>query len=248
MKSIALYTLLFFSSVLISQNEKLNEAATAFDKKEFQKSANLYEEVMQDGYQSSELFFNAGNAYYRQNKLGKAIYYYELAKKLNPNDEDVKINLSIANGKTLDKIDTRENFLLTAVKTNILQSLSTDQWAWIGILALTVGLVGLFMFFVFDNMRAKKLALVGSALFLVGFIITYILGFSALKAKNNNKFAIILDKEVTIQNEPVQSAAVKFRLHEGTKVRLIKTNGDWSLVSLDNGNEGWLQSKTIGII
>lgn len=77
---------------------------------------------------------------------------------------------------------------------------------------------------------------------------TYILGYSALNSKYENKFAIVLIKEIKIMNEPTVSANIKFRLHEGTKVRVVENNGDWLLIKLENGNEGWLKAAEVGVI
>ncbi len=61
------------------------------------------------------MYFNLGNAYYRNNELGKGIYYYELARKVNPNDDDVRINLGIAY-RDLKEYDNSINILKEAQK------------------------------------------------------------------------------------------------------------------------------------
>jgi hypothetical protein len=94
----------------------------------------------------------------------------------------------------------------------------------------------------------KRICFLFSCLLLIGFITTYFLGYSALKAKVENKFAIILSREIKIMNEPTQSATSKFSLHEGTKIRVVENNGDWLLIKLDNGNEGWVKAADVGII
>ena len=63
-----------------------------------------------------------------------------------------------------------------------------------------------------------------------------------------NKFAIILRKEVKVENEPNANGVMKFALHEGTKVRIVEANSDWALIKIDNGNEGWLKVGDVGII
>ena len=82
----------------------------------------------------------------------------------------------------------------------------------------------------------------------ISFFITYFLGYSAVQARYENKFAIILSKEIKIMNEPTAMAKVKFALHEGTKIRVVENNGDWLLIKLDNGNEGWVKVNDVGII
>jgi tetratricopeptide (TPR) repeat protein len=64
-----------------------------------------YLKVLGNGYESPELYFNLGNAYFKANDLASAILYYEKAKKLKPNDPDVNFNLHIANSRIVDKID-----------------------------------------------------------------------------------------------------------------------------------------------
>jgi tetratricopeptide (TPR) repeat protein len=248
MRQLITYILIVLNLGSFAQGEVLKKAEKAFDARQYKEAADLYEGLINTGWKSSELYFNAGNSYFKLNRMGKAIYYYELARVLNPNDDDVKINLSIANGKTIDKIETRENFFINAVKTNVLQSFSTTQWAWMTILLLTLALICLFSFFISEPIVLKKITLSMAVVFVIAFGITYLLGYSAASAKNNNKFAIILSSEISIQNEPQEGGTVKFKLHEGTKVRVIRANGDWSLIALDNGNEGWVPVKSIGVI
>src|SRR5690606_11741 len=103
-----------------SDDDLLRKAERSYDEKKYRLAIENYEKLIEQGYASYQLYYNLGNAYYRNNELGRAIYNYELARKLEPNDEDVRINLSIAASKTIDKIESKENFFISAVKTNIL--------------------------------------------------------------------------------------------------------------------------------
>lgn len=229
-------------------NELLMKAERAYDAKKYKEAIADYEQLIKDGYRSYQLYFNLGNAYYRNNELGKAIYYYELARKAEPNDEDVRINLGIAASKTIDKIDAKENFFISAVKTNVLSSFSTNSWAWFTIISLLVACVLFFVFVNSTTLIIKRVALLASSLLFICFCVTYFLGYSALKSKVENKFAIITTREVKIMNEPTSKATSKFSLHEGTKIRVVENNGDWVLIKLDNGNEGWVKLSDVGII
>jgi tetratricopeptide (TPR) repeat protein len=238
-----------FCCVLSMQgNDKLLQAEKAYDSKKYKEAISNYEQLIKEGYTSYQLYYNLGNSYYRNNEIGKAIYYYELARKINPNDEDVRINLGIASAKTIDKIESKENFFITAVKTNILSSFTTDAWAWLSVVSLFLAALLFFIFINSSILLVKRISFLLSCLLLIGFISTYFLGYSALKAKVENKFAIILSREIKIMNEPTQSATSKFSLHEGTKIRVVENNGDWLLIKLDNGNEGWVKAGDVGII
>ncbi len=242
--------IILFSTMLISAsaNDFLQKAERAYDSKKYKEAIENYESLIKDGFQSHELYYNLGNAYYRDNQIGKAIYNYELARKLEPNDEDVRINLSKASAKTIDKIDAKENFFISAVKSNILSSFSTKTWAWFSIYSIILFCVCIYLFVSANNRPLKRTAFLLALCFTFAFFITYFLGYSALNAKSNNKFAIILNREAKIYNEPTLTASSKFVLHEGTKIRLVENNGDWALIKLDNGNEGWIKKLEIGII
>ena len=107
------------------------------------------------------------------------------------------------------------------------------------------------LFFVFVNstiLIVKRSSFLLSCILAVSFVVTYSLGYSSLQAKIENKFAIVTAKEVKIMNEPTVSAIAKFSLHEGTKIRVVENNGEWILIKLDNGNEGWVKLSNVGII
>jgi tetratricopeptide (TPR) repeat protein len=229
-------------------NDLLQKAEKAYDSKKYKEAITHYEKLLDEGFKSYELYFNLGNAYYRDKQLGKAIYNYELARKLNPNDEDTRINLGIAAAKTIDKIDSKENFFISAVKSNLLSSFSTGGWAWINILSVVALCVFIFLFISTRNMLVKRLSFVLLLVLFIGSVSTYFLGYSALKSKYDNKFAIVTIKETRIMNEPTSTATSKFTLHEGTKIRIVENNGDWVLIKLDNGNEGWVKLTDVGII
>lgn len=250
MKKLAYIFILLFAFVVnaSADNDLLSKAEKAYDSKKYKDAIVSYEELIKDGFKSYQLYFNLGNAYYRDNQLGKAIYNYELARKLNPNDEDVRINLGIASAKTSDKIDSKENFFVSAVKTNVLSSFNTTGWAWITVACTVIFCLLTFVFIGSGNVLLKRISFFLAAASLIGFICTYFLGYSAMKSKYDNTFAIILAKEVKIKNEPTSTASSKFSLHEGTKIRVVENNGDWVLIKLDNGNEGWVKLADVGII
>jgi tetratricopeptide (TPR) repeat protein len=229
-------------------NDLLRDAEKAYDSKKYKAAIENYEKLLKSGYKAWQLYYNLGNAYYRDKQLGKAIYNYELARKLQPNDEDVRINLGIATAKTIDKIDSKENFFISAVKSNVLSSFSTKGWAWLSIISMILFCGLIFLFVSSQSMIVKRLSFVFAFILLIGFFASYFLGLSALHSKYENKFAIILSKECRIMNEPTPSATSKFSLHEGTKIRVVENNGDWVLIKLDNGNEGWVKLDEVGII
>lgn len=247
-KILIIYTLLSSLFVQADPGAILQQAERAYDSKKYTEAIKRYEDLIADGYNSYQLYFNLGNAYYRDNQLGKAIYNYERARKLVQTDEDVNINLGIASSKTIDKIDSRENFFISAVKSSLLTSLSTTAWAWLSVISLGIACIAFYFFKAAQSPVFRRFSFIVSAFFAISFLLAYFFGNSALQARYNNKFAIITAKEAPALNEPIERAKIKFTLHEGTKIRVIEANSNWVLIKLDNGNEGWLQLSEVGII
>lgn len=246
-KSTILLIFLFYFSCNSFCND-LKDAEKAYDSKNFKISIHHYQKLINEGYKSYQLYFNLGNSYYRNNELGKAIYYYELASKSNPADDDIKINLAIATSKTIDKVNSKENFFITAIKTNILLSFSTFTWSIFTISFISLASILFFIFINSNNILIKRISFIGTCFCFILFTLSYFLGYTSLKSKSENKFAIITSKEIKILNEPTISGISKFNLHEGTKIRIVENKGEWILIKLDNGNEGWIKTTDVGII
>lgn len=250
-----LFYILLFSIALLSARSSFankdlaaqTKAEKAYVAKNYKEAIAAYESLLKDGYVSYKLYYNLGNAYYKNKELGKAIYHYELANKLEPNQEDVLTNLRIANEKTIDKIESKENFFLSVIKSGFVNALSTNGWAWLSIISLIVSLGLLFLFFISRNLILKRLGFFAGFISLIVFGGSMILGFSALHDKQNNRFAIITAHETRTHEEPTDASASKFSLHEGTRVRVLETNEDWSNIKLENGNEAWIKTADAGL-
>lgn len=222
-------------------------AEQAYAKKNYKQAIVLYESILKEGMASYKLYYNIGNAYYKNNELGKAIYHYELANKLEPNNEDVKNNIRIANEKTIDKIESKENFFIVAIKSGLVNSLSTNGWAWLSIFSLTSGLTFAFIFFITKHIGLKRIGFFISFISVIICVASMIFGFTALNNKHELKFAIITNHESKIHEEPGTTSKTKFSLHEGAKINVLETNKEWTNIKLENGNEGWVKTSEIGL-
>lgn len=222
-------------------------AEQAYAKKNYKQAIVLYESILKEGMTSYKLYYNLGNAYYKNNELGKAIYHYELANKLEPNNNDIKTNLRIANEKTIDKIESKENFFIITLKSGLVNVLTTTGWAWLSVFSLAVGLGFMFMFFISKHVGLKRIGFFLSSISLIVFIGSILLGYTALNDKQTINFAIILNRESKIHEEPNLESGSKFSLHEGTKVSVLETNSTWTNIKIENGNEGWVKTSDIGL-
>lgn len=239
----------FLASIhLFSNNQQLIAAAKqAYDKGKYEEAISSYEKIVISGYTSSALHFNLANAYYRNEQIGKAIYHYELAHKLDPTDESIKHNLTIVNKRTKDQIEQKENYFAKNIEAGILNFLPTSGWAWMSIIALSVSCIFFILFKIIEKQKLKRLVFWLGVLALIKCIAAFFIGYMALNNIEKKTLAIILSQEVTVLNSPTKDAKSQFSLHEGTKVHVLETTAEWTSIRLDNGNEGWLPTKDIGL-
>lgn len=246
-KTVVLFLCLLSSTSLFSNINVQDSAVAAYNKKEYKKTINYYEIIFKEGITSSALHYNLANAYFKDNQLGRAIYNYELAKKLNPTDGDITNNLRIANSKVIDKIDSKENFFANTIKTGLYSLFSTTGWAYATIICLLLAALFFILFSITSNVVLKRVGFWTGSFFVIGFVFSMVIGYAALRELHKNTQAIIISQEVHVLTEPNATSKTKFNLHEGTKVNVLSVNGDYTAIQLANGNEGFIATKDLGL-
>ena len=142
---------LFMVLLCTAQNDQLFEQATdAYNAGDYEKAVSFYNNILDNGKHSSALYYNLGNAYYKQNKIAESIYFYEKALLLSPNDQEIKTNLSYAQNMTIDAIDTMPETGLARLYKNVTGKLTFDQWAYLGVTFMIL-FVLLYILFYYSN-------------------------------------------------------------------------------------------------
>lgn len=74
--------------------EPFAEAARAYDNSDYAEAIRIYQQLQRDGFVAAELFYNLGNAWYRQGDIGQAVVHYKKALHLQPRNGDIRHNLA----------------------------------------------------------------------------------------------------------------------------------------------------------
>ena len=113
MKKIVFFLLVQFVAIgAFAQEAAIKEAEVAYTKEDYGKAIELYEGLLKTHGESAEIYYNLGNAYYKENKIAPAILNYERALLLDPGDGDIRFNLQLARQKSVDKIEPVGDFFL----------------------------------------------------------------------------------------------------------------------------------------
>ena len=203
-----------------------------------------YLDILESGFESAELYFNIGNTFYKLNNIPESNFYYEKAKSISPNDNDILTNLSFAQNLRIDKIEKLPITELQNLKLSILDLLSEKGWSVSLITLIWLMCFSFIFYIVSNNSKFKRLFFSISIVFLILSSLTIYINFEKKKL-NEIKYAIVYDKEIEVWSEPNNISELKFLLHEGTKVKQIDTIQDWVNIQLENGTLGWIQSSSI---
>ena len=219
----------------------------AYKNEQFTQAIDLYRSVLNEDKESWELYYNLGNAYFKTGDIPMAILHFEKARKLNPENEDLKANLEMANTKTVDKIESKPELPVTAWWNSLLNAYTIDQWGKISIYLSFFGL-SILILYLFTTGMVKRISFFIAAFFFAVSLLFFALGHQQRSLQTDQKFAIIFSPSVTVKSAPEDDGTRLFVIHEGTKIEVIKDEGGWSQVSLMNGNKGWVKTDVyVGI-
>ncbi len=217
-----------------------------YEKKHYSDAQLQYQQLVDAGYSSKELFYNLANTYFKLKKFGYAVYYYEKAKQLNPNDEDILYNLELTQLYLKDKIITPPEFILYDISKKILYLLSMETWA---ILSLTgwFTLAGIFLIRKLRPAQGRLFSLLfrGTIILFLFCSVNFVIN---VYVQERIREAVILSSVSDVRSEPDNSGSVLFILHEGAMVQIRSERNDWIEIRLKDGKIGWIRKDDAGAL
>jgi len=243
------FTCYLSSDLTFASDEHLMQKANdLYQKNLYDKAAEVYESLLNKDYESVSLFYNLGNAYYKQGKIGYAILNYERALKLSPGDEDIIHNLALANVKTYDKIETLPKFFLFQWWEGLLALFSFSGWTYIAYAFYILILIAIGFYFLSKKIKFQKYSFFLGVAAIIFFALSVSLLIVKMNKELNIKQGIIVEALVNVKLSPDEHSSDAFIIHEGLKVNLEDKFNDWIKVRLQDGKVGWLLSNDVRTI
>lgn len=239
-----LFLLLFLTQTFWAQSV-FDQANEHYRKGNYQEAITAYERILNDKKESCDLYYNLANSYYKLNKIAPAIYYYEKALLISPNDKDIQNNLKFAKNRTIDDIKEVQKVGFEKVVSNFTGMFHVNTWGYLSI-ALSILFLVFFMGYYFSQTTLlKRIFFIG--MFFIPFLIIVAIG-AAIMEKNihlKERPAIVFVDIISIKNEPRENATEAFLLHEGTKVMVLETLDNWKKIQLADETTGWITADAI---
>lgn len=239
-----LLVLFLFVSTMVSAQafERGNEQ---YRKGDYAAAADTYERILKGGKHSAELYFNLGNAYYKQHKVALSIYNFERALLLSPGDRDIKGNLEFARKLAIDDIREKPKVGFSKVASDLASLYQYDSWAWIAAIAAFVFMLFFVAYYLSSVALRKRVYFVGMSLCALTILVSCASAWFGRDLYRNDRPAIVFAEVLPVKAEPKPNAPDAATLHEGTKVYVLENLEGWRKIELPDDTKGWIPAASI---
>ncbi len=219
---------------------------SAYSQGRYDDAIRIYETVIENDGCSADIYYNLGNAYYRNNMIGKAILNYERALRLDPTDKDAKANLEFVQTRTKDEVVEQYELFLVSWFKAVVNLLGITAWSVMAIVSFILMLTGLLLFFFNSRITFRKTALAIAVLSLFVCIFANIAALHIYNYANDKSEAVVMKEETYLKSTPDNSGTELIKVHEGRKVKFVDDSmRDWKEVELEDGTVGWLPASAV---
>ena len=218
------------------------DAVRAYKAGDYVAAAAQFKSIANTRVNNPDLFYNTGNAYLKAKDLGRAMLWYERARKLAPSDPDLKFNLAYAQSLLKDKKEPNFSFAGILYFWQGQVSLKWLQYA-----SITLS----FCFFIWATAQEARgrhiFSGIGIFIFLLFAGITLASGLEYNRI-NSDVTAVILAEQAGVRSGTMDNATLLFDLHAGTQVRVLEKKDNYMKIRFAKDKVGWVACKNAEII
>ena len=199
-----------------------------YQQESYMDALKLYQEVENKQFESGDLYYNMANIYYKTNQVAPAIYYYEKALKLDPNNKDITFNLDFAQRMTLDNIEALPKSLGQKFRDSVILKFTYNTWAIIAV-SLAFLFAILFLLYHFSYSTVKK-----RIYFITSILSAIFVALSIFFAIKNNHYI-----------KTTKTAIIFAPQTKVTKVYILESLDNWRKIKIADGKTGWMDVEDL---
>ena len=206
-----------------------------------------YEEVDRQAPPSADVAFNLGDAYFHKGALGPAIWAFERALSLDPNDDDARYNLEkarkLAARRAHDRMEGEDK---EPAWMRLVGGVAPATATWFFV-ALYLGFFAALIARRAARSEWRPALTAGAGVLAAGALLTGAL-LAGRVTLDRIPFGVLLPDEVAVKEGADTNYRTSFDAHAGLRVRIVDRDQEWLRVRLANGLEGWVKAQEIGRI
>jgi hypothetical protein len=233
-------SLLIAAPVFGSPMDDFKTANQLYDAGKFTEAAATYEKIEP---KSAHVYYNLGNAYFRQDKLGLTILSYEKARRLSPRDPDTLANLRFAEQRLGVEDVNKPPGAVHRFLRSVIESRTASEWSIYELAGLWLTALAIGACIYLPRMRTGLLIIAGASL--LGFGISAFALSEQVINDHRSPLGIVVVIGADARFAPLPESTVHFQLTEGTKVVIREDRGQWLLVERADGQQGWVKTDVI---
>ncbi len=227
----------------VSVNELFVRANIDYREGNFKQAISKYESILRKEMASGELYYNLGNAYFKEDNLGMAMVNYNRAKKYMPRDPSLNSNIEYVESFIQNNVYAYKTNPLLRRLYKISLSLSVNEIThtfliFYFIVIMLIGVIlnkkNMFKYLLGPSICALLILFASSTLFYVN-----------LRHNVLDNRAVVLNNGVDVKFEPFANATTFFILNQGQEALIDGKSNGWYKISRPDGKQGWVESVYI---
>ena len=226
------------------------EAGTkAYNESDFERAIDEWRTCVDNGMADADLYYNLGNAYFRNGNLGFSIFYYKQALRLRANDDDIQHNLKYAQAMTKDKVDEdeEENPIL-ATLFNVHHALSLKAQLFV---LLVIFWIIAFVFIARRLVAGERNKNICTGVVFALSIVFCVVGASAaykVIVLETDITGVVTAKDADVTSAPSDKSQTLNTLSEGTSFEVLGIQGNFAEIRLGEKVKGFVKLSDVGIV
>ena len=222
--------ILFFLQAIESEFYRANYF---FKKQKYHKAESLYIKIL-NSYKSPEVFYNLGNTYFKEGKIGMAKLYYIKSLIMDPRNPLAKNNLLYV--RRLNK----KNYYINRSPLDKLFDAVFEIFSYKELKILIIFSVSLFLLLVSTFILFRKKIII-----YVGFLSTILLLYSTLsllhwKSKFSEKIGILTYPSLELSKGPGKDFDKTIHIKDGCEFKILDKQEGYTFIQLGDGTTGWI--------
>lgn len=243
-KLLFLFWFIFSISPLMASDDEIwNKANTAYDQGDYATATDNYISYLEHGHLLPEVYYNLGNAYFKQGKLGLAMASYHHSLKLNPSFKAARENLVFARSFAIDKVEEKPRGFLVDIWHSLTSLLTPQANFLLSIFLYWLLCAAISLLLLRYGKRELVIYLVIIAAFM--FILSAAITRFAINEERGSTWGVVIVSSVDLRDGPGEEFEKIFTGHEGLEFKIISKRQNYCLVELASGLKGWIPRASL---
>lgn len=214
-----------------------------YEKRDYAKAIEEYTRIIDMGLESGSLYYNIGNCFLKLGKIGNAVLFYERAKRLMPQDSDLRSNLAYARSLVGDSGQASARNLAARIVWRPFRYFNLNAVAASCVIFYLILILTQIVFLLKPHLKRRFRILIFTVLILFLFnLAAFGLRYYREKILTSG---VVVQKEAECKYEPIDKSTTYYNLQEGSDVFILKTRNGWRQIRRPDGKIGWVKKEAV---